>query len=190
MDPEMKIAIERFAGELKKDIWFFGACGAVVALFMVWQARLKELGLVESPKWANELFSDFMSLNAFGLIFFGYLLIASIATVFADLGHPKRKLEQIVSHMESRLAQIASSIVAFMAGLLSLVLIYSVLNLDSGGLKLAGLTIGFSFFIAASFVMAWLVGRRTKPFDKWWVALVSTLILAGVLVWLLIQSGK
>lgn len=190
MDPELKLGIDRFIEELKKDIWFFGACGAVVALFMVWQARLKELGLVENPKWANELFSDFISFNAFGLIFFGYLLIASVATVFADLGHPKQKLELLVSHMEVRLAQIASSIVAFMAGLLALVLLYSVLNLDSGGLKLAALAIGFSFFVAATFVMALLVGRRTKPFGKWWVALVSTLALAGALVWLLIQSGK
>ncbi len=157
---------------------------------MVWQTRLKEIGLSENPKWANELFSDFFSFNAFGLIFFMYLLFASFATVLADLGHPKQKLEQIVSHMESRLAQIASSIVAFMVGLLALVLIYSVLNLDSGGLKLAGLTIVFSFFIAASFVMALLVGRRTKPFNKWWVALLSTFILTCVLWWLLTQSGK
>ncbi len=190
MDPDLKLALDRFTAELKKDIWFFGACGVVVGLFMVWQARLKELGLVENPKWASDLFTDFMSFNAFGLIFFGYLLLGCVATVFAGLGHPKPRLEAAVTHMEARLAQIASAIVSFLAGLLALVTVYSVLNLDSGGLKLFLLAFLFALLIVGGFVIALLVGRRTKPFDKWWVALLSSLAVAGTLGWLLIQGGK
>ena len=186
----MKLALNRFVTEIKKDILFFGLCGSVVAIFLVWQIRLKELGIADNPKWALDLFTDFMSFNAFGLIFFGYLLLGCIATVFADLVHPMQVLERAVSHMESRLAQIASAIVSFMAGLLALVLFYSFLNLDSGGVKLAFLTILFSFFIFGGFVVALLIGRRTKPFDKWWVALLSFLVLSGALGWLLVQGGK
>jgi len=189
MDPYLKLALDRFTVEFKKDILFFGACGVVVGLFMVWQARLKELGLVKDPKWATDLFTDFMSFNAFGLIFFGYLLLGCFASVFAGLGHPKPRLEAAVNHMETRLAQIASTIVSFLAGLLALVSLYSVLNLDSGGLKLLGLAVFFAFLIVGSFAMAMMVGRRTKPFDKWWVALLSSLTVAGTLAWLLIQGS-
>lgn len=190
MDPDIKLALDRFITEVRKDLWFFGGCGAVVGLFTVWQSRLKELGIAQNPRWASDLFSDFMSFNAFGLVFFGYLLIACISTVFASLGHARPKLELAVSHMESRLAQIASAIVCFMAGLLALVVVYSILNLDSGGAKLAALTVLFAIFIVGSFVMALAVGRRTKPFDTWWVALVSIFLLAGILGWLLVQGGK
>lgn len=190
MDPDLKLALDRFTAELKKDIWFFGACGVVVGLFMVWQDRLKELGIVQNPKWANDLFSDFMSLNAFGLIFFGYLLLGCVATVFADLGHPKPRLEAAVIHMEARLAQIASAIVSFLVGLLALVTLYSVLNLDSGGIKLFGLAIVFAFLIVGGFAIALLVGRRTKPFNTWWMALFSSFAIAAILGWLLLQGGK
>ena len=190
MDPDLKLAVDRFIAEARKDLWFFGSCGAVVGLFTVWQSRLKELGLAQDPKWASDLFSDFMSFNAFGLIFFGYLLVACVSTVFAGLGRSNPKLELAVSHMEARLAQIASAIVCFMAGLLALVVLYSLLNLDSGGAKLAVLTVLFAIFIVGSFAMALVVGRRTKPFDKWWVALISIFLLAGGLGWLLVQGGK
>ena len=190
MDEELKSAIQRFVVELKQDIIFFGASGFAVALFMIWQARLKELGVSENPTWANELFSEFMSLNAFGLVFFGYLIIASISSIFADFGKSNERLDRIVFHMESRLAQIASSIVAFMAGFLLLVLVYSLLVLDSGGIKLTVLTAALSLFMISTFVAAILVGRRSRPFDKWWVATTVVLVLAAVLGWLLIQNGK
>lgn len=190
MDPDLKLALNRFIAELKKDIWFFGACGIVVGLFMVWQARLKELGVLQNPKWATDLFSDFMSFNAFSLIFFGYLLLGCVATIFSDLGRQKPCLEAAVSHMEVRLAQIASAIVSFLTGLLALVTLYSILNLDSGGVTLLALALVFSFLIVAGFTVAFLVGRRTKPFDKWWVALLCSISISVTLGWLLLQGGK
>ena len=54
MDQELKFALDKFLTELKKDIFFFGGCGIAVVLFMIWQARLKELGLASNPNWANE----------------------------------------------------------------------------------------------------------------------------------------
>lgn len=190
MDQDLKTAVDRFTVELRKDIWFFGGCGVVVALFMVWQARLKELGIANDSKWATDLFSDFVSFNAFGLIFFGYLFLGCIANVFFDFGRPLAKLEAAVNHMESRLTQIASSIVSFMAGLLLLVVIYSILNLDSGGFLLIAMSGLFSGFVFVTFVIALAVGRRTKPFEKWWVSALMFLCTTGTLGWLLIHGGK
>ena len=188
MDADLKAALHRFLDELKNDIWFFGGCGFFVGLFMVWQSRLKELGLAKDPKWASDLFSDFMSLNAFGLVFYGYLLLACLSTAFTDLGRPMPYLDRMVAHMEMRLAQVASSLVAFSIGLLALVALYSILNLDSGGARLVALASLFSVFIAGTFAIALAVGRRTEPFNRWWVALMSMLALAGALWWLLVQS--
>jgi len=190
MDPDLKLVLDKFLAELKKDIYFFGGCGFTVALFMVWQARLQELGVTKNPHWANELFSDFMSFNAFGLIFFGYLLLACIVNTSIGLGYSLPKLASAVSHMESRLTQIASSIIAFMVGLLALVLIYSVINLDGGGLKLIFLVFVFSFFILGSLTAALLIGHRTEPYNIWWVSIIVFVLLACLLAWLLIQSGK
>jgi len=190
MDKDIKNALDKFLVELKKDIFFFGGCGAVVALFMVWQARFNELGLAKNPNWANELFSDFMSFNAFGLIFFGYLLLACIANAFSDLGYSLPKLENAVSHMEARLMQIASSIIAFMSGLLTLVILYSVLNFDGGGGKLIGLAIIFAIFIFGSLTMALMIGQRSEPYNKWWVSIASFIAISCLLGWLLIQGSK
>lgn len=190
MDPDLKLVLDKFLAELKKDIYFFGGCGFTVALFMIWQARLQELGVTKSPHWANELFSDFLSFNAFGLIFFGYLLLACIVNTSIGLGYSLPKLASAVSHMESRLTQIASSIISFMIGLLTLVVIYSILNLDGGGLKLIFLAFVFSFFVMGSLTAALLIGHRTEPYNIWWVSVIVFVVLACVLAWLLIQGGK
>ena len=190
MDNNIKAVVNTLIEELKKDIWFFGGCGFIVGLFTVWQSRLTELGFVKNPKWANELFSDFVSFNAFGLIFFGYLLIACASTFFKGLGFSCSKLEQTVHHMESRLTQIASAILCFMFGLFILVALYSGLNLNYGGLPLIFLSTLFSLFIVSSFVIALSVGRENEPFNKWWVAIISIGVLATTLFWLLLQGGK
>lgn len=185
VDPDFKSALDRFGTEVRKDLGFFGGCGLVVGLLTVWQPRLKELGLAKNPQWATQLFSDFMSINAFGLIFFGYLLLACTATTISGLGHASPKLEGAVLHLEGRLAQIASSLVSFMLGLSLLVIIYSLLNLDAGGAKLVGLTFGLVLVLVGSFVMALAVGRRAEPFDKWWVALPGLIVFVGSLFMLI-----
>lgn len=190
MNKNLQLILNKFWTELKKDILFFGGCGSVVAIFFIWQSHLKERGISKNPHWATDLFSDFLSLNAFSLIFFGYMLLASIANIFAGLGFPLKKLEDTVFHMEARLTQIASSIIAFSLGLLFLVVIYSILNLDSGGIKLIFMALLLLVFILSSLTMALIVGYRTEPYDKWWVSIISTIILSCIFGWLIIQSDK
>lgn len=186
----MKLVFDKFSAELKKDILFFGGCGFTVALFLVWQARFQELGITKNAHWANELFSDFISLNAFSLVFLGYLLLACIANISIGLGCSFPKLTNAVSHMESRLTQIASSIIAFMVGLLTFVVLYSILNFDDGGLKLIFLAFVFSFLILGSLTAALLIGHRTKPYNIWWVSVLTFAVFACLLAWLLVQGGK
>jgi hypothetical protein len=147
-----------------------------------------ELGFVKNPMWAKELFADFMSFNAFGLIFFGYLLIACTLAFCEDLGFSFPKLERAVSHVELRLTQIASAMLCFISGLIALVLVYSFLNLDYSGFSLIFLTVLFALFIVSSLFIALSVGRRSQPFDKWWVAIIFMMLLTIVLWWLLLQG--
>lgn len=190
MNSDLKSALQSFQQEVEKDIWFFGSCGVAVGLFMLWQSRFKELGLATDPQWASELFADFLSFNAFGLIFFGYLLIASLATIFFDLGHPIQWLERASNHMEIRLAQIASSLVSFILGFLGLIIVYSILTLEIEGLKVIAFAILYTVVVVGSFVIALLVGRRSEPYDRWWAALLAVVIVGFLLGKLLLQSSK
>jgi hypothetical protein len=190
VNPELKLAFDRILSEIKKDMWFFGLCGMFVGLFMVWQFRFRVLGIAENPRWASDVFADFMSVNAFCLISFGYLILACISTMLKDLGCSWPKLELAVNHVESRLVQIVSSMVSFMAGLLVVFTIYTGLVLDSSGLWVAFLAILFSVLVIGGFVAAVLVGHRTKPFDSWWAALLILLVTVSSLGWLLIQGHK
>lgn len=191
MQTNMKAGVDLLVGELRKDIWFFGTCGFAIGLFMAWQPRIKALGIAKDPQWAGQLFSDFVSFNAFGLVFFGYLLLGCLAAIFNAMKRQSSRLTDTVSHVESRLAQLASSIIAFMSGLLALVTLYSFLNLDSSGLKVIALTAFFSLFVATVFVVATFVGRRIEPFDKWWVAVITLILTMSILTWLVFfASGK
>ena len=189
MDTNLMAAFLLFKEEIKRDLLFFGSCGFAVGLFTVWQARLSELGVGKNAKWASELFADFISFNAFGLVFLGYLFFACLSTVLADIGRPSATLDAAVSHSETRLMHMASSITAFMLGVLALVILYSALRLDLGGLKLIALSALFCILVVAAFFTALAVGRRSPPFNRWWAAVLCAGLAIAILGWLLIQGG-
>lgn len=190
MSKELEVALRGLSEEIKKDIYFFGLTGAIVALLMVWQERFKELGIAKTPHWANDLFSDLMSVNAFGFIFFGYLIISCLANIADKAGHPSSKLENMVIHLEMRFSQMASAIISFLIGFTGFIILYSFIDFDLSGLKLIGLIIGLSFFIIGSYMCAVMVGRRTEPWNNLWVSVLSLMALGLDLWWLLIQNAK
>ncbi|WP_369978043.1 hypothetical protein [Xanthomonas bundabergensis] len=190
MDREVKEALSRLQAELRKDLPFFGFCGLIVGLFLVWQAKATERGWSKAH-WASDLLSDFMSFNAFGLVFFVYLAIGCTITVLSRFNVNLRFLASSLDHMEERLTQFASSLLAFMVGLLVFVILASLLNLDSGGLKVLLLSSLFSGLIGFTYIAGTLVARRAEPFDLWWVALIMLAACIGVLGWLVfIANGK
>jgi hypothetical protein len=74
MDNEIKAVARALWQEIKKDLPFFGICGFLVGWLMIVQFRLKETGMApKKDSWADALFSDFVSFNAFGLVFVGLL---------------------------------------------------------------------------------------------------------------------
>jgi len=190
MDREIKEAFSRLQAELRKDLPFFGFCGLIVGLFLVWQGKATERGWSKAH-WASDLLADFMSLNAFGLVFFAYLAIGCTITVLTRFNFTHRYLTSSLDHIEERLTQFASSLLAFMTGLLVFVALASILNLDSGGLKVLLLSLIFSLLVGFTYVAGVLVARRAEPFDIWWVALIMLSVCFGVLGWLIfLASGK
>jgi hypothetical protein len=189
MDPDLKNAIDRLKGEVGKDIYFFGASGFVVGVFMVWQFRLQELGLTKKVTWSADLFNDFVSFNAFAFIFYAYLLLSCARTVVERTTTVPAWLASIVLHVETRLTEIASSILCFLIGLTVYAAIFSFFTLEAGGLKLALLICGFCLFTALSYLSAYTIGNRVKPFDKWWVALISFIVLTVSVVYLLTRAA-
>ena len=173
MDQEISGILKRLTDEIQKDWKFFSGCGAIVGYFFLVDDRLREQGIATgSESWANALFSDFMSFNAFGFVFMGLIALGTIATVASSLGHKWLRLEATVLHLEERLAQIASSIITFAIGLSVLALLHSVFTLTSGGAKLASLVVIFNAMLIGGFVTGSAITRRIKPFDTWWVAIL------------------
>lgn len=187
MDRELTAAWNRLKTEFKKDVQFFGFCGVLVGIFLLWQSKAKQQGWSRA-NWASDLLGDFMSFNAFGLVFFAYLAIGCTATVLSSFGMAPSWLLKGLDHVEDRLTQFASALIAFMAGLLSLVAIASLLNLDLGGLKVFLLALLFCALVAVTYITGNMVARRAEPFDRWWVALLSLVICLSVLVWLVFFS--
>jgi len=188
MKQEITAVARRLLAELRNDLPFFALCGMFVGLLMVWQDRLKELGIASGESWPNKLFSDFMSFNAFSLVFFGLIALASATTTLKATGRHWPRLERAVNHVESRLAQLASSIISFTLGVSALALLQSLLTVTAGGAVLFLAVVLFNLLVFGSFVVAVLVARRIEPFDRWWVALL-TLCLASLVVAFFIVRG-
>jgi hypothetical protein len=185
MEDTITATAKSLLAEMRKDISFFGACGALTGLLMVWQSRLQAIGVGKDTTFSMNLFSDFVSFSAFGLIFIGLVALGTMQTIFLRFGWHWKWLASTVAHLEGRLTQFASTIVCFIAGLLAIALLYSVLNLETGGARLAAIAIPFCFVIFAGHVAAIAIVRREPPFDKWWAALfffVGVLVLLTVLI--------
>lgn len=183
MDREITEAWNRLKIEFAKDVRFFGFCGVLVGIFSLWQSKAKAQGWSKA-NWASDLLGDFISFNAFGLIFFAYLAVGCTATVLDRFGITPNWLARSLDHVEERLTQLASSLLAFMSGLLSLVAMASLLNLDAGGLKVLLLAFLFCSLVTVTYITGHMVARRAEPFDRWWAALLSLAICLLALVWL------
>lgn len=190
MPPEIKSIASRLFQEIRRDAPFFSSCGFIVGLFMIWQSRLAKLGVATGDSWPKELFGDFVSFNAFGLVFLGQLALGAIASAFAALNRPLPKLEAVVSHLEERLSQLASSIIAFTAGMSALALLHAFLTLEAGGLLLALSVVSFDSIVFSGFVTAVAVSRRVDPFKGLAPALSSLLVALFVVGWFLVRGAK
>lgn len=180
--------MERLYAEVKKDLPFFVLCGIVVGYLFIFHSRLKEKGVTQGNNWADSLFSDFVSFNAFGLVFLGLIGVATIATILKELGFQLPRIDAAVIHIETRLAQITSAIISFTLGLSALALFHSVMTITLGGIKLALFVFLFDMLLLCGFFSAVLVAQRSKPFDKWWGAAIMLAFAAGFLAWFIVAG--
>jgi hypothetical protein len=190
MDTEIRTLAQNLLREVFKDLPFFGSCGAAVGWLMVAQHQLKQGGVAPKESWADALFSDFVSFNAFGLVFVGLLALGALATCLAAFDVVWARLDRVVVHLQERLAQLSSSIISFTLGLSAFSLLHSVFTVTAGGAALAVLVVLFNCLLVVGFGCASLVARRNPPFDRWWVG-VSMLALAVLAVaWFIFMGAK
>jgi hypothetical protein len=171
VDDHIKAVASALWQEIKKDLLFFGICGFAVGWLMVAQFRLKEIGAAPKESWAETLFSDFISFNAFGLVFVGLLGLGSLVTCLLALKISWPQLERSVAHLEARLAQLASSIISFTIGLSIFSSAHALFTITAQGVALAFVIALFDVLIVVGFISSALIARRTPPFDKWYVGL-------------------
>lgn len=189
MDSDIKKPFLRLWKEARKDFPFFGSCGLLVGLISVWQSRVREIGISENPDWANHLLSDFISINAFGLIFFVYLALGCVNTIASRVGISGAFFGRVIFHAERRLAQFGSAMICFMIGLQVFVALVSIVNLDSGGVALLAISMLLSGFIISAYVAGSLVVQRVEPFNHPVAATLILVLTLAVLGWLIFFSG-
>ena len=188
MPQEIREIPKRLLADIRQDILFFGGCGVVVGLLMLWQFKLGSLGLITGKPWPTELFTDFVSFNAFTLVFLGLIAVSSVATLARAFGKPLPRLEATVVHLEGRLSQIASSIISFTVGLSLLALLHALLTLERGGLALALWVLLFDGLIFCGFVASTAIARRIEPFNKGAVALLFLIGALAFVGWFLVKG--
>lgn len=190
MEAEIRAVAGSLLREVRKDLPFFGGCGFAVGLLMVAQYRLNENGIAPKDSWPDALFSDFVSFNAFGLVFVGLLALGALATCLAALNIGWHKLEQVVAHLEERLAQLASSIISFTLGLSTLALLHSGYTSTASGAVLAVMVVMFDCLLIVGFVSAALVARSRPPFDRWWFGVVFLTLSVAAAAWFIFRGVK
>ena len=152
---------------------------------MIWQARLSDMGLGLGDSWPNILFSEFISLEVFGLIFLSLITLGSLNAALLKSG--VAWLNATVLHVELRLAQYASTIISFTAGLALIAALHSAFTFTGqGALFLLGLVV-FDVFLAGLFLVAGVFARRARPFHLLRVSvpvmLLSLVMIGVLLVW-------
>lgn len=190
MPPEIRSIATRLLQEIRRDAPFFSSCGIVVGLFMLWQSHLAKMGVATGESWPKELFNDFVSFNAFGLVFLGQIALGSIASAAAAFNRPIHKLEATVLHLEARLSQLASSIIAFSVGMSALAFLHAFLTLEAGGFVLALSVVMFDSIVFAGFVTAVAISRRVDPFNRLAPAISSLVAAIIVVCWFLLHGAK
>jgi hypothetical protein len=151
---------------------------------MIWQSWLKQTGTGGRKAWSDDLFSDFLSFNAFCLIFLGLLALGSFVTTLDAFGFKYRRLEDFVSDVECRLRQIASAIILFSIGISLITVSYSLFTLTVSGTILAAKIMLLDVGLFIGFMSAAFVAQRISPFDRWWASLFILLLALSVTYWL------
>lgn len=171
VDDHIKMVGSVLWQEIKKDLPFFGICGLAVGGLMVVQLHFKKIGVIPEESWADDLFSDFVSFNAFSLVFVGLLGFGSVLTCLRALKINWPQLERSVAHLEVRLTQLVSSIISFTIGLSLFSGIHAVCTITTQGAALIFIIVLFDALIVVGFMLATLVARHLPPFDRWYVSL-------------------
>jgi hypothetical protein len=163
INDDLKNSVSLLQQEVKKDIYFFGACGFVVGIMFIWQIRFKELGIFDNPKFASIIFSDFLAGYTFSFILALYMLSGLIVNF---LGCNNVKLQTVRSHIGNRFYQVGSVIISFLVGFSSFTFIYFLIRLELNGIFLAIIAFLLASFLAETIFIADLLVLRKKPFDK------------------------
>lgn len=182
---ELRLVLNNLHNELKQDIKFFGSCGFIVGALMILHSWLKNIGVNPKETLADALLTDLISFNVFGFVSFGLIGLGALASCLRAMNLTWMALETLVSHLELRLTQISSTIIAFNIGLLVFAAGYAICTKTLGGVELCLAATLFNAAIYAGFVFSTIIGRRIPPFNECRIALIifiGAIICLGLIV--------
>ncbi len=184
----MVYIVNRLYIELKKDILFFGSCGVLVVSFFILRSAFQAQGVGSSASWPDDLFSDFISLDVFAFLSFGFIVLASINTAIYLLGKSCTRLEAIIQHIENRFTQLTSSIMSFSIGMAVAALGHAMMTYTAGGLELALLLFVLNTLLFAGYYATLLYATREKPFDNWWGISIGLTLTCACFLYLILKN--
>ncbi|WP_444901230.1 hypothetical protein ACJJIG_16145 [Microbulbifer sp. SSSA007] len=173
---------KEFLRELKKDLPFFSLSGVLVGALILVHHWLKGGRVAPNESWPDQLFADFVAVQAYGLILFGVLITGSMAAFISRVGIPFNIFHDSTEHLKVRLRQLTSSIVAFTIGISIVSFLHFLFTGLVGGGALVLLIILFNLMLVSglftsSALLCWL-----ERSSHWVVPLLSIALLGFVLV--------
>lgn len=176
-----------FLTELKKDLPFFSLSGGLVGFFMLLYVPVKRAGIAAEESWANALFSDFVSFQAYGLMLIGVLILGSAAVCISRLEIRFNVFHDSAAHLKLRLKQVTSSIVAFTLGLSVISFGHAIITWSVDGAALALLMAFFNLMLISglfsSEIALYLLETSKKKYVPYIGLVASVLPLVGMVFW-------
>ena len=128
------------------------------------------------------MFSDFVSVQAFFLIFVGLILVSCAAALLRHFSPARKWLQGTLTHTQRRLVQMISSSISFMAGLSVFLLARSIITATSVDLKVVAILAFASVVLAASCVLSMVTARSIQHPAG---GALMILVVLGALGWML-----
>lgn len=163
MDNDLKKSIVDLIVEIKKDIYFFGFCGAIVGTILICSVIIEYIEIYRNIDFAPSLFKEFISAKILIFFLIVYFLIGTLNIL------SRRKfilLDKAAIQARKRFYQAGSSIISFVIGFAPFILFFWCITNDSAAKKLLIVLLFFIPFIAISVSTVDLVTQREKICDR------------------------
>ena len=163
--------------------------GLLVGFMPAWRYRIEQAGIAAGRSWFDRLFDNSTGFE-FVLLMICVLLATSGAREAVGQLRPAwfPSLDSAVGHVADKFAEVLVTMGAFLLGVGTMSLVYSVATATATGALLTLLIVVSEFFLFGIWLTCLTVARRNKPFRGTWAGIALLASGLGIFTWFLIQG--